>query len=46
MLASSGDKIPPWGVPVMVSRLSPVSVRIPARKNAVTQPSTRLSATR
>ena len=46
MLASSGDKIPPWGVPVMVSRFSPCSVRIPARRNACTQFRTRLSAMR
>ena len=46
MLASSGERIPPWGVPVIVSRLRPSSVRTPARKNAFTQPRTRLSPIR
>jgi len=34
------------GVPVMVSSTSPSSVRIPALRNALTSPSTRLSLTR
>ena len=43
MLASSGDRIPPCGVPVGVSRSSPSSVRIPAFRNALTRARTRLS---
>ena len=46
MLASSGDKIPPCGVPVLVSSKSPSSVMIPALRNALTRASTRLSLTR
>ena len=34
MLASSGERITPWGVPVIVSRLRPSSVRTPARKGS------------
>ena len=46
MLDSSGDKIPPCGVPVCVSR-SPVSrLRMPALRNAFTSASTRLSPIR
>jgi hypothetical protein len=37
-LASSGDKIPPCGVPVRVSRFGPSSVRTPALRNALTSP--------
>ena len=44
MLASSGDKIPPCGVPVSVSSRSPAVVMTPAFRNAFTNPSTRLSA--
>ncbi len=46
MLANSGERIPPCGVPVIVSRLRPSSVRTPAFKNAFTQPRTRLSPIR
>ena len=46
MLASSGDKIPPCGVPVLVSRFRPSSVRTPALRNALTKPRTRLSEIR
>ena len=46
MLASSGDRMPPCGVPVSVSSTSPSSVRIPALRNALTSRSTRLSLTR
>jgi hypothetical protein len=34
MLARHGESSPPWGVPVIVSLRSPVSVRIPAFRNA------------
>ena len=40
MLANSGERIPPWGVPVIVSRQAPSSERTPARRNAFTNPST------
>jgi hypothetical protein len=33
MLASSGERMPPWGVPVCVARLISASVRIPEAKN-------------
>ena len=46
MLASSGDRIPPWGVPVTVSRSVSSSQRTPALRNAFTKPSTRLSPIR
>ena len=45
-LASSGERIPPWGVPVTLSLAVPISVRMPAFRNAFTSASTRLSATR
>ena len=45
MLASSGDKIPPCGVPVGVSFRSPVRVITPAFRNAFTSASTFLSLT-
>src|SRR5918995_1749178 len=41
-----GVRMPPWGVPVIVSRWRPSWLRIPARRNAVTRPRTRLSAMR
>src|SRR5579859_8142895 len=43
MLASSGESIPPAGVPVYVSSRSPSAVMIPALRNALTSASTRLS---
>lgn len=46
MLASSGERIPPWGVPVIVSLQAPSSERTPARRNAFTKAKTRLSAIR
>ena len=46
MLASSGERMPPWGVPVLVSRSMPSSERMPALRNAFTSPRTRLSPTR
>ena len=45
-MASSGERIPPCGVPVMLSLAVPLSVRMPAFKNAFTSASTRLSPTR
>ena len=45
MLASSGDKMPPCGVPVSDSSKLPVSVMIPAFKKAFTNATTRLSFT-
>src|SRR4051812_49656421 len=45
-LASSGERIPPCGVPVTVSSATPTSVRTPAFKKAFTSASTRLSAIR
>ena len=45
MLASSGDKIPPCGVPVSDSCMWPVSVMIPAFRNPFTNAKTRLSFT-
>ena len=45
-LLSSGERIPPCGVPVTVSRSTPSSVRMPALQNAFTKPRTRLSAIR
>jgi len=38
--------MPPCGVPVLLFRTNPASLRIPARRNAVTRASTRLSPTR
>src|SRR5690348_14046388 len=46
MLASSGDRIPPCGVPVSEFSGTPVSVMTPAFRNALTRASTRLSVTR
>ena len=46
MLASSGERIPPWGVPVIVSSRSPSAVMTPALRNALTSASTRLSVIR
>ena len=46
MLASSGDRMPPWGVPILVSLVTPSSERTPARRNAFTNPRTRLSPIR
>lgn len=43
MLANSGDKIPPCGVPVGVSLRSPAGVVTPAFKNTLTKASTFLS---
>ncbi len=43
MLASSGDKIPPCGVPVIVPSVVPTVVSTPAFRNALTSASTRLS---
>lgn len=45
-LDSSGDKIPPCGVPVVVSRSSRSSPRMPALRNAFTRARTRLSPIR
>jgi hypothetical protein len=45
MLKISGDRMPPCGVPVWLSRRSPSSVKIPALRNALTSPRTRLSLT-
>src|SRR5215211_8685403 len=38
--------LPPWGVPVLVSRVMPCSDSTPAFRNALTSPKTRLSAMR
>ena len=46
MLASSGDKIPPCGVPVWVASRVPMVVITPDLRNALTSPSTRLSPIR
>jgi hypothetical protein len=46
MLASSGERMPPWGVPVMVSWVAPSWVRMPALQNALISARTRLSAIR
>lgn len=46
MLASSGDKIPPCGVPVQVSSRLPVVVMTPALRNALTIVKTFLSVIR
>ncbi len=46
MLASSGDRMPPCGVPVAVSLRVCSSLRMPAFRNAFTSASTRLSAIR
>jgi hypothetical protein len=46
MFASSGDKIPPCGVPVWLSLSWPSWVKMPAFRNAFTSARTRLSATR
>ena len=46
MLKISGDRMPPCGVPVRVSRCSPSSVSTPALRKAFTSASTRLSLTR
>ena len=43
MLASSGERMPPWGVPLLVSLVTPSSERTPACRNAFTSPTTRLS---
>src|SRR2546427_12421928 len=43
MLASSGERIPPCGVPVRVSSRSPSSVKTPDFRNAFTSAHTRLS---
>lgn len=43
MLASSGERIPPCGVPVSVSSRSPEVVMTPDFKNAFTSVQTRLS---
>jgi hypothetical protein len=40
MLASSGERIPPWGVPVIVSSCRPCSVSTPALRNALTSATT------
>ena len=32
MLASSGERIPPWGVPVLVFLARPSSLRMPAQE--------------
>ena len=37
MLASNGERIPPWGVPVIVSLSTPSSARMPAWRNAFTR---------
>ena len=39
MLASSGERMPPCGVPVLVPLTAPSSERIPAIRNAFTKPS-------
>jgi len=46
MLANNGERMPPCGVPVIVALALPSSLRMPARRNAFTKPSTRLSPTR
>src|SRR6476469_1568592 len=46
MLARTGERMPPCGVPVSESFRAPVSVMIPALRNAFTRASTRLSAIR
>jgi hypothetical protein len=46
MLLSSGERMPPWGVPVTVSLATPSSERTPALRNALIRPTTRLSPTR
>ena len=46
MLASSGDKMPPCGVPVSVSSLFSEFSHDPDLRNAFTKASTRLSPTR
>ena len=43
MLANSGDRIPPWGVPVIVRRRLVSLVRTPALRNAFIRRRTRLS---
>lgn len=43
MFASSGDKVPPCGVPVQVPSRVPVVVMTPALRNVLTSPSTRSS---
>lgn len=45
MLASSGDKMLPCGVPVGLSPIWPDSFIIPALRNVLTSMSTRLSLT-
>src|SRR6266540_6923502 len=45
MLASSGDRMPPCGVPVSVPSSAPSTVRIPAFRNAFARARTRLSPT-
>ena len=42
MFASSGDRMPPCGVPAIVALETPFSERTPARRNAFTKPSTPL----
>lgn len=46
MLASSGDRMLPWGVPVIVRCRLPSSARTPALRNAFTSRRTRLSLMR
>ena len=46
MLANTGERTPPCGVPVLVSRVIPSSDRTPDFRNALTSPTTRRSAIR
>jgi len=46
MLARSGERIPPCGVPVFVPLTAPSSERMPETRNAFTSAKTRLSPTR
>ena len=46
MLASSGERIPPCGVPVMLPSRDPVAVRTPALRKDFTNARTRLSLIR
>jgi hypothetical protein len=45
-VGSSGDRMPPCGVPVIVSLTPPSWLRMPAFRNALTSTRTRLSAMR